>query len=233
MYCGLPIKPPIFEIGPKSYLYGDDVLALAVAADAAAAKYGVSVMFTTPYCDIRMVAKATRHLFVFAPHMDQLTVGRGLAEILPESIKAAGAVGVMLNHSERPLAISVLNKTILRADKLGLLSIVCADSIAEAKAVACLEPNIVVAEPTELIGTGKASDMGYVEASMKAVKSINSQILVVEGAGISSGADVYNVIYAGADGTGSSSGIALAKDRPAMVDEMIKAVREAWDARGN
>ena len=30
------IQAPFFEIGPKSYLYGDDVLSLALAADAAA-----------------------------------------------------------------------------------------------------------------------------------------------------------------------------------------------------
>ena len=33
----------------------------------------------------------------------------------------------------------------------------------------------------------------------------------------------------GADATGSSSGVAKAQDRPAMVDEMIGACRKAWD----
>ena len=35
------IKAPFFEIGPKSYLYGQDVIDLAIAADAASEKYGV------------------------------------------------------------------------------------------------------------------------------------------------------------------------------------------------
>ncbi|MCE5255707.1 MAG: triose-phosphate isomerase [Spirochaetaceae bacterium] len=233
MYCGYgrTIKPPFFEIGPKSYLFGNDILELAKAADAASQKYKVDIIFTTPYCDIRMIANATKHLFVFAPHMDPLQAGRGLADILPESIKAAGAVGVMLNHSEKPLSLSVLGKTIRRADDLGLFTIACADSIAEAKAITLLEPNIIVAEPTDLIGTGRTSTMEYVEASIAAVKSINPKILVLQGAGISSGKDVYRVISAGAEGTGSSSAIAKAADRPAMIDEMICAVREAWDAR--
>ena len=38
-------------------------------------------------------------------------------------------------------------------------------------------------------------------------------------------------ISAGADATGSSSGIAKAPDRAAMVEEMIAAVRKAWDER--
>lgn len=231
MYKGLHITPPFFEIGPKSYLYGDQILHLAKAADAAAEKYDVRILFTTPFPDIRRVATETKNLLVFAPHMDPLPIGRGLAAILPESIKAAGAVGVMLNHAERPLTYSVLRSTIERADALGLLSIVCADSITEAKAIALLAPNIIVAEPSELIGTGQPSDMQYVRRSIEEVRAINPDILVLQGAGISNGKDVYNVIAAGADATGSSSGIVKAPDSAAMVDEMIHAVREAWDAR--
>lgn len=231
MYNGLSIKPPFFEIGPKSYLYGEDVLALAKAADAASKKYDVDIIFTTPYVDISAVAKATERLFVFAPHMDCLPIGRGLADILPESVKAAGAVGVMLNHCEKPLSFSLLRQTIKRADEIGLMTIVCADTIEEAKGIAQLNPNIIVAEPTELIGSGRTSDMEYVASSIEAVKSVNPGILILQSAGISSGEDVYNVIFAGAEATGSSSGITKAKDRAAMVDEMIHAVRKAWDDR--
>lgn len=231
MYRGLDFKPPFFEIGPKSYLYGKQVLDLAKAADIAAKKYDVNIIFTASYADIRMIVDETENLFVFAPHMDPLPIGRGLADVLPESIKAAGAVGVMLNHCEKPISLSALRQTIKRADEVGLMSIVCADSIADAKAIALFEPNIIVVEPTELIGTGKTSDLELVLSSIKAVKSINSEILVLHAAGISSGKDVYNVIYAGAEATGSSSGIVKAPDSAAMVDEMIHAVREAWDAR--
>ena len=231
MYRGLDFKPPFFEIGPKSYLYGKQVLDLAKAADTAAKKYDVNIIFTASYADIRMVAEETENLFVFAPHMDPLPIGRGLADVLPESIKAAGAVGVMLNHCEKLVSLSVLRQTIKRADEIGLSSIVCADSIAEAKAIALFEPNIIVVEPTELIGTGKTSDLDLVLASIEAVKSVNPEILVLHAAGISSGKDVYKVIFAGAEATGSSSGIVKAPNSAAMVDEMIHAVREAWDAR--
>ncbi len=225
------LKPPFFEIGPKSYLYGDDVLALALSADAVSKKYDVDIIFTTPVVDIRRVAAATERIFVFAPHMDALKPGRGLADTLPESLVAAGAQGVMLNHCERPVSLAVLNETIRRADEVGLATIVCTDSIREASAAACLGPNIIVAEPTELIGTGEASDMDYVRASIEAVKSINREVYVLQGAGISNGEDVYRVIHAGAEATGSSSGIIKAPDRAAMIDEMIAAVRRAWDDR--
>lgn len=234
MYPNCTIKAPFFEIGPKSYLFGDDVVELAKAADAAAERYDVDIIFTTPLIELRRVKDATHRIHVFAPHMDPLHPGRGLADVLPESLKAAGTEGVMLNHCEKPLTIAQLKATIQRADEVGLATIVCADSIAEASAIAHLCPNIIVAEPSELIGTGKASDKEYVEASTRAVKEVNPDILVLQGAGIKCYDDVYRNIYAGADATGSSSGIVglpTREARNAMVDDMIRAVRDAWDAR--
>ncbi len=225
------IQAPFFEIGPKSYLYGEEIIDLAKAADAASEKYHVDIIFTTPLVEIARVKAATKHLHVFAPHMDPLRPGRGLADVLPESLAAVGAEGVMLNHAEKPLSISVLRQTILRADEVGLTTIVCADSIAEAGMIARLNPNIIVAEPSELIGTGITSGPEYVEASMRAVKDVNPDILVLQGAGISNGNDVYRTISAGAEATGSSSGVVKAPDRAAMVEEMISAVRRAWDGR--
>jgi triosephosphate isomerase len=101
----------------------------------------------------------------------------------------------------------------------------------EAGMIARLEPNIIVAEPSELIGTGCTSGPEYVAAAAKSVKDVNPGILVLTAAGIACGEDVYNTILAGADATGSSSGVAKAKERAAMVDEMIAAVRRAWDER--
>ena len=225
------IKAPFFEIGPKSYLYGDDILELALAADAASQKYDIDVIFTCPVVDIRRVAQATKRLHVFAPHMDPIYPGRGLADTLPESLVAAGAEGVMLNHVEKPLSFEVLAETIKRADEVGLTTIVCADSMADASRIAGLHPDIIVAEPSELIGTGVSVGPEYVAAATDSVKKVDENILVLTAAGIAGGEDVYNTIMAGADATGSSSGVAKAADRPKMVEEMISAARRAWDER--
>lgn len=225
------IKAPFFEIGPKSYLYGQDVIDLAIAADQASEKYDVDIIFTTPIVEIARVKAATKRLHVFAPHMDPIYPGRGLADVLPESLVAAGAEGVMLNHVEKPLGLHILKQTIERADEVGLTTIVCTDSCTEAGMVAKLKPNIIVAEPSELIGTGISCGPEYVEAATRAVKDVDPDILVLTAAGIANGEDVYNTIIAGADATGSSSGVAKAADRAAMVDEMIAAVRKAWDER--
>lgn len=228
---GRKIVPPFFEIGPKNYLYGEQIIELAKIADEASEKYQVQVIFTAPYVNIEEVARVTKNIFVFAPHMDDIPVGRGLACVLPEAIKAAGADGVMLNHAERSLELRTLCSTVERARELDLKTIVCADSITEMKAISQIGPDIIIAEPTELIGTGKRGDIGYVSSSVETIRSINKDIQVLVGAGISCGQDVYDVIYAGADATGSSSGIIRADDMEAMVHEMLSAARRAWDDR--
>jgi len=229
MYKGLKIEPPFFEIGPKAFMFGERMLNLAKAADKVSAKYDVRIIITPQYTDISMLAKETKNVLIFAQHMDSLLIGRGLGSVLPEAVKAAGAVGVMLNHAERPMSISDLRKAIKRADEVGLVSIVCADSMEEAVAIAHFSPNIIVAEPTELIGTGQTSDEQYVIETTSAIKKINQEIQVLPAAGIKNGTDVYNIIKAGAEATGTTSGIMKAENPEGMMEEMIRAVRTAWD----
>lgn len=215
------IRTPFLEIGIKNYLYGNDVLKLAKTADKAAIKYDVDVLFIAPYADIRMVSENTERLIVFAPYMDALRPGRGVADVLPESLKAAGAKGVMLNHSERPMSIAKLRETIERANELELLSFVCSDTIAETMAVAHLHPDIINPEPSELIGTGNVSDMSYVATSIKAVKDVYPDILVEQAAGIRTGQQVFDNIMLGADGVGAASGICTSENPLKTAEEMI------------
>ena len=229
MYKGLKIKPPFFEIGPKAFIYGEEMLRLAKVIDKTAMKYDADIIVTPQYTDISLLANNTERIFVFAQHMDPLYPGRGLGSVLPEAVKAAGAVGVMLNHAEKPLSPEVLEQTIKRADEVGLGTIVCADTVDDVKNIAKMAPNIIVAEPTELIGTGTTSDSSYVTETIKTVEAINPDIMVLQGAGISNGEDVYNTIKLGAQATGTTSGI-MKSDHPyEMVEEMIYNLRKAWD----
>lgn len=227
------IRTPYFEIGTKNYIYGDTVLEYAKAADAAAGKYDIDVLFITPSTEIRMVAENTERLIVLAPYMDTLRPGRGMADILPEGLKAAGARGVVVNHCERPMTLPAIKATIDRARELDFLVFACADSIAEAKAIAQLHPDIINPEPTELIGGtgGGVSDMRYVMESIKAIKAIYPDIMVEQAAGITNGQQVYDFIMAGSEAAGAASGIMKAKDPIAMIYEMIAAVRRAADDR--
>lgn len=226
------IRTPFFEIGTKNYIYGEKVLELAKVADAAAKKYDIDVLFTTPYADIRMVAENTENLIIIAPYMDTLRPGRGMAAVLPESLKAAGAHGVVVNHCEKPMSLPQIKETIARARELDFLVFACADTTAEAEALAHLHPDIINPEPSELIGgnaSGAVSSMDFVKRTITAVKAIDENILVEQAAGITNGQQVYDFIMAGSEAAGAASGIMNAADPAAMIDEMIAATRRAAD----
>lgn len=224
------IRTPYFEIGTKNYIYGDTVLEYAKAADEAAEKYDIDVLFITPAVEIRRVVENTKHLIVLAPYMDTLRPGRGMADILPEALKAAGAKGVVINHCEKPMSLPQMKMTIDRARELDFLVFACADTLEEAKAIAQLHPDIINPEPSQIIGGGNGvSPMDYVKDSIKVIKEIYPDILVEQAAGITNGQQVYDFIMAGSEAAGAASGIMNAKDPIAMIDEMIAATRRAAD----
>ena len=224
------IRVPYFEVGTKNYVYGDTLLEYAIAADKAAEKYDIDVLFICSPIEIRRVREHTKHLIVLAPYMDTLRPGRGMADILPEGLKAAGAQGVVINHCEKPMSLPQMKATIDRARELDMLVFACADTLVEAKAIAQLHPDIINPEPSEIIGGGNGvSPMAYVKDSIRVIKEIYPDIMVEQAAGITNGQQVYDFIMAGSEAAGAASGIMNAKDPLAMIDEMIAATRRAAD----
>ena len=226
-----PLRPPVFEIGLKGYVYGAEAVRLAIAADRLAAEHDVTIVFDPQAVDIAAVAAATSRILIFAQHIDPVTIGRGVGAVLPEAVRAAGGQGVLLNHSERRLTLADLSRTIERAKEVGLAMIVCADSPEEAAAVATLGPDVVLAEPPELIATGRstATEMrAFVERSIAMVKRVDPRLLVMCGAGIRTARDVADMIRLGVDGTGSTSGILKAADPVARMAAMVEAVARTW-----
>jgi triosephosphate isomerase len=229
---GRRVRAPVFEIGLKGYLYGADAVRLAQAADRLSRELDVSVIFDPQAVDIPAVARATDRLLVFAQHMDPVAVGRGVGSVLPEALREAGAVGTLLNHSERRMTLGDINRAIVRAREVGLATLVCADSPEEAAAVAQLGPDIVLAEPPELIATSRsaATEMrGFVERSVELVGRIDPGIIVMCGAGVQTPDDVEKMIGLGVGGTGSSSGVLKAADPVALMRAMLTAMKRSWE----
>jgi len=231
MYEKIILKPPLFEIGLKGYLFGKDALELAKAADKISKKYDITIIFDPQDVDIQKIASETENIYVFAQHMDSIRIGVGVGSILPEAIKAAGAVGTLLNHSEKRINLNEISKTIKRADEVGLATLVFADSPEEASAIAHLGPNIILAEPPELIGSSKSVgklQKEFILKTIAGVKKINSRIIIANSAGVRTAEDVAQIIRLGAEATGSTSGILKSKDPIKTMEEMIKALKEAW-----
>ncbi|HEY4754172.1 MAG TPA: triose-phosphate isomerase [Candidatus Limnocylindrales bacterium] len=227
------IRPPVFEIGLKGYRWGSAAVQLAVEADRLAEELGISIVYNPQTVDIAAVAAATSRILVFAQHMDPVTPGRGVGGVLAEALRDAGAVGTLLNHSEKPMPLGSMARAIERARSCGLFTLVFADSPAEAAALAHLGPDVVLAEPPELIATGVSAGnvmAGFVADTVAAVKAVDPDILVMSGAGVNSPDDVDRMIRLGLDGTGSSSGILKADDPVAAMRQMLEAEARAWAA---
>lgn len=224
------LNPNFFIFNPKSYLYGETLIELGKEADQLVDE-NVSIFVTGPYTDLGKIAEQTDRIIVTAQHLDGILPGRGMGAVLPDSLVNAGVKAVFLNHAEHPMTLAELVKAIGICQKLEIISIVCADSVEEARAIAILKPDIILCEPTELIGTGQTSGKDYIDATNQAIKEVYPQALVMQAAGISTADDVYQTILAGADGTGCTSGIVKADLPKQMLKDMVSAVKEAIKER--
>ena len=220
------LRSPFFVVNPKAYLYGEQAVTLAKVADQLAADFDIDILFTVQHVDAARIKNETSHLFITVQHLDGIQAGRGMGYILPEAVAEAGVAATFLNHAEHPMTLNELTAAVQRADELGILTIVCADSLTEAKAVASLNPDVMVCEPTELIGTGQTSDSSYMKETNQAIRAINPAIKILQAAGISTVADVEKALLSGADGTGGTSGIVCADDPAAILTDMIHKVAE-------
>ena len=228
------LRVPFFVINPKSYLYGEELLDLAKYADNKAKEYDVDILFTAPFIELKTIADNTKYLTLTAQHMDSIPPGRGMGKIVGEMLKNIGVKATFLNHVEHKIENEEeLEKVIKKCKNLDIQSVVCANSVEDAKKVASLGADIIICEPDELVGTGQTSSDEYMIATNNAIKEVNPQTQVLQAAGISTPEDVYKAIYLGADSTGGTSGIIKAKDPKKTIDDMLRSMLKAYADRSN
>ena len=225
------IRTPFFTVNPKSYMYGEELLELALKADELAEKHDIDIFFTAPLIELATIIEKTRFIIPTAQHMDEIGVGVGMGYASPEILFNKGVKATFLNHAEHQMETSKLVKTVKKARELGIMTLLCADSVEEARALAMLNPTIMLCEPTDLIGTGKTSDDSYVKTTNDAVKEVNPNVFVLQAAGISTPADVSRMIALGADGTGATSGIVASEDPVRTLEAMIEALVASKEER--
>ena len=98
------------------------------------------------------------------------------------------------------------------------------EDVAEAVAISKLNPEILLAEPTELIGTGTVADDSYMVETIQKLHEANPDVLVMIASGVSTADDVYHILKLGADGTGATSGILNAPSPAGRIQEWADAV---------
>lgn len=149
---------------------------------------------------------------IWAQHVDDIEYGPNTGQILPEAVKAAGAQGTLLNHSENKLPVEVLNETIKHCQRLGLKVLVCSDNLEEARQLMASKLDFIAYEPPELIGSQTASvSTAKPEIVKDFVKEIKT-IPVLVGAGIHTREDVKIALKLGAKGILVSSDVVLAQN---------------------
>lgn len=223
---------PYFLVNCKTYpgTAGEEGLAFARTMERVAAETGARFVVAPQTPDLRLIAEETS-LPVVAQAVDADEPGRRTGGVLPETVAAAGADGVLVNHPERPDDPADIEAKVDRCQELGLESIVCANGVEQARAVLSFEPDCLLFERPEDVATGRAISRTHperVEAVVDLVGEERPATKVFLGGGISEAADVAAAFDLGADAAGAASAAVQADDREAW----LRAIAGAIPTRG-
>jgi triosephosphate isomerase len=203
--------------------YPCDPVEVAAAARDVDEAADADVAVAPQAADLRPVAETG--VETWAQHVSPVEHGSHTGSTLAERAADAGAVGTLLNHSEKRLKLADVDGALDAAERTGLRSVVCANDPEQVAAAAALGPDAVAVEPPELIGTGtpvSQADPGVVRDAVAAAERVDPEVSVYCGAGISTGDDVAAARDLGADGVLLASGVAKADDPAAALRDLVE-----------
>ena len=172
--------------------------------------------------DLHSIASNSTNLEVWSQHLDPVGKGSYTGWLEPESAIYRGAVGTIINHAEHKVSIKHV-KELMEMLPSDFPICACAADVSEAIELAKLNPTFIAVEPPELIGgdiSVTTADPSIVTDTVKAVKSVNSNVRVLCGAGVKNGSDVRKAIELGAEGVLLASGVTKAEDVNAVLDDL-------------
>lgn len=222
------LQTPVIVLNVKTYdqAIGSKAVEIAKIMEEVGEQSGVSMAIAVQATDIYRVKKEVS-IPVWAEHIDPVTPGSHTGWTLPEAVKDAGAIGTLINHSEHRLTLAEIDACLTRAQETGLDNIICTNNVATSKAAAALNPQFVAVEPPELIGgdiSVTTADPDIVSESVKAVKSVNSAVKVLCGAGVKNGKDVSKALELGSEGVLLASGVVKAKDKKRVIEDLAAGI---------
>ena len=224
------LQTPLIIINFKTYLetIGQKAVELAQKAEKVSKETGVCIAVAPQFADIAKVAEAVE-IPVFAQHIDPIKPGNSTGHILAECVVNAGAVGTLINHSEMQLKLADVDAVVRLTREKNLISCVCTSNPLISAAVAYLNPDIISIEPPELIGTGVAVSKAQPEVvtnTIRLVRKVNNEAVILCGAGISHGEDVSVALKLGTYGVLVASGIVKAKNPYNVIREFADATKQ-------
>ena len=226
----LKIRTPVIIVNFKTYEKGTGKAALKLAekAEDVSRETGASIVVATQFTDIERIA-GNVNIPVFVQHVDPVSYGSNTGHVLPQAVKEAGAVGTLINHSERRVDPEIVKATVEKAREAGLITVVCADTPRTCKKLAAFNPDYIAVEPPELIGTGipvSKAKPEVVTDSIEVIKKVNPKITVLCGAGITVGEDYAAALRLGTEGVLLASGVVKAKDQHEALLNLAKAAKK-------
>lgn len=218
------LKEPVLFINFKTYESGTgkNALELAKLCEKISKETGKSIVAVVQATDLRLVSDKTK-IPVFAQHIDPIVYGKNTGGILPEAVKEAGAVGVVINHAENKRSNDFVEKAVSRARECDLISMVCAENIERAIEVASFNPDYIAIEVPELIGgtlSVSTANPDLIIACVKKIAAINKGISVITGAGVNSRNDVSKAIEFGTKGVFVSYRI-MKEPKPEIIEDLV------------
>jgi triosephosphate isomerase len=223
--CLNNIGTPVVIINFKTYARatGEKALLLAQTCEKVSIKYDVPIVVAPQIPDLFRVSKAIE-IPVFSQHMDPGEPGRFTGHVLGEALVESGCTGTLLNHSERRMQLADIEESITMAHKLNLFSVVCTNNIAVSVAAASMNPWSVAVEPPELIGSGISVSQAQPEiisGTVSKIRKVNKDVVILCGAGISTGDDVVASTKLGAQGVLLASAVANSDKPESILSDLV------------
>jgi triosephosphate isomerase (TIM) len=209
-----------------SEILGAGSVRLAESALAAMEQTGQEVIAAPPTPTLALVARTVK-IPVFAQGVSTVAGEKTTGSVVAESVKAAGARGTILNHSEARLPVPVLRKLLPRLSSLSLDVCLCSRTANEASRLAKFGTKYLAVEPPELIGSGIAVSKAKPELvtdTVEAARRAGYVGKVLCGAGIVTGEDVAAAVRLGADGILVSSSVVKAKNWDSKLLELARSL---------
>ena len=222
------IRTPLILVNFKTYIEatGKSGVELAKIADRVSRDSGVTIAVAPQFTDLKTVTEIVE-IPVFSQHIDPIMPGAHTGHILAEAVRAAGASGTILNHSEKRIKISEIEEALSLARVSDLATLVCTDTPGVSAAVGSLDPDMIAIEPPDLIGTGVAVSKARPELitnSIKRIRSVNNSVDILCGAGVTTAEDVGKALELGTRGVLVSSSVVKGTNPGQVLENMTDEV---------
>ncbi len=226
MSSDLGSKVVIVNFKAYAEVDGQKAAGLAKACQDVAAETGARIVACPPVVETSAVAQAVT-IPVLAQNVDPRKPGSATGWITPSMVKACGCAGTLINHAEHKVDAETVGQAVEMCRELGLVTVVCANTVEDAKVLAKFAPDYIAVEPPELIGgdvSVTTADPSIVRDTVEQVKAVNPKVRVLCGAGVKNGKDVSAALKLGAEGVLLASGVVKAKDPYAVLRDLVSGL---------